>query len=163
MKRKVFFSFHYQRDCQRVSQIRNSQVIVSNSERFERTPFLDKADFEQVKRAKGIQKWIVENMHYTSVVVVCFGLETAQRPWVKYELEKAHQEGRGIVAINTSGMKTMQGETDPSGVNPLRTAYDSTKVPLINHEKYLTFHWLNDNGRVNLGVWIERAAKLVGR
>lgn len=163
MKRKVFFSFHYQRDCQRVSQIRNSQIIVSNTERFERTPFLDKAAFEQVKRTKGIQNWIDENMHNTSVVVVCFGYETARRPWVKYELEKAHREGRGIVAIDMSGMKTMQGDIDPAGVNPLKTAYDSMKSPLINYDKYLTFHWLRDDGRTNLGVWIERAAKLVNR
>ena len=163
MKRKVFFSFHYNRDSHRVSIIRNSQVIVSSPDKFERTPFLDKAAFEQVKRTKGIQKWIDENMHNTSVVVVCFGYETAQRPWVKYELEKAHREGRGIIALDTSGMKTMQGNIDPAGVNPLKTAYDSMRTPLFNYDRYLTFHWLNNDGRINLGAWIERAAQLAGR
>lgn len=162
MRRKVFFSFHYKRDSHRVSQIRNCQVV-SNAAKFERTPFLDKAEFEQVKKTKGIQKWIDENMTNTSVVVVCYGLETSTRPWVKYELQKAHRDGRGIVAINTSGMQTMQKEVDPSGKNPLVTTLDEKGVPLFLNEKYLSYHWLNDDGRTYIGDWIEKAAKLVGR
>ena len=163
MKRKVFFSFHYARDSHRVSQIRNCQIIESNSGKFERTPFLDRAAFEQIKRTKGVQKWIDENMLNTSVVVVCYGYETAQRPWVKYELEKAHREGRGILAINTNGMKTMQGFTDPSGTNPLIKTTDGFGKSLFLYDKYRTYLWINDNGRMNIGDWIESAAKLSGR
>ncbi|MCF0072222.1 TIR domain-containing protein [Dyadobacter sp. CY261] len=162
MIRKVFFSFHYKRDSHRVAQIRNSQVV-SNGDKFQRTPFLDKAEFEQVKRTQGIQKWIDENMKNTSVVVVCYGLETSIRPWVKYELEKAHREGRGIVAINTSGMQTLQNSIDASGINPLVTALDEKGLPLILNDKYLSYHWINETGRTYIGDWIEKAAKLAGR
>lgn len=62
---------------------------MSNLEKFKRTFFLDKAEFEQFKKTKGIQKWIGENMHDTSIVVVCFGYDTSLWPWMKYELEKA--------------------------------------------------------------------------
>jgi hypothetical protein len=46
MARKVFFSFHYSRDVWRVAKVRNSNVI-SN---YEKNPFYDKAEWEQIKR-----------------------------------------------------------------------------------------------------------------
>ncbi|RZK44697.1 MAG: TIR-like domain-containing protein [Hymenobacter sp.] len=162
MPRKVFFSFHYSRDNWRVPQIRNSQAVATH---FTRTPFLDKAEWESIKRSSfsAVKKWIDDNMHGTSVVVVCFGYETAQRPWVKYELEKAHLEGRGILAIDMSGMKDRLGNTDWSGINPLTTANDGQGYTLARYPQYRTYSWNNHDGRTNIGHWIEQAALLVGR
>ena len=44
MARRVFFSFHYDRDVRRVVQVRNSWVV--RGER-EAQPFYDKAEFEE--------------------------------------------------------------------------------------------------------------------
>src|SRR4051794_34497430 len=80
MPRKVFFSFHYERDVRRVVQVRNSWVVRAKGEA---QPFHDKAEFEEAKkRAGGIEKWIEEQMKGTSVTVVLFGAETYDRPWV---------------------------------------------------------------------------------
>jgi hypothetical protein len=162
MPRKVFFSFHYTRDNWRLPQIRNSQAVAVN---FNRTPFLDKAEWESLKRTSpsAVRKWIDDNMHGTSVVVVCFGYETAQRPWVKYELEKAHLEGRGILAIDMAGMKDRNGNADWPGTNPLRTAKDGQGYTLAVYSQYRTYSWINDDGRNNIGRWIEEAAQLVNR
>jgi hypothetical protein len=162
MPRKVFFSFHYARDSWRVAQIRNSQAITNQ---FARTPFLDKAAWESIKRSSfsAVRNWIDENMLGTSVVVVCFGYETAQRPWVKYELEKAHLEGRGILALDMSGMKNQNGSIDWGGINPLATANDGQGHTLAYYSRYRTYHWNNHDGRTNVGHWIEQAALLAGR
>jgi hypothetical protein len=166
MARKVFFSFHYTRDSHRVSQIRNSNVLVQN---YLESTFLDRAAWEQIKRTgpRAIQNWIDNNMHGTSVVVLCFGAETYQRPWVKYELEKAHNEGKGIVAIDMGGMKNLRSEVDRSGLNPLRFAKDAGGTELIYYDRYKTYSWLgplgNEQGRYLIDDWIELAAKLAGR
>jgi hypothetical protein len=162
MARKVFFSFHYTRDSHRVSQIRNCNAI---SQHFERSPFLDKAQWETIKDQgpAAVQKWINDNMNGTSVVVLCFGLETYKRPWVIYELEKAHREGRGIIALDMSGMNNLQTQSDGTGINPLNCAKDSLGKPLSSHSKYISYHWLRDNGRLNIDSWIEKAAQLTGR
>lgn len=166
MTRKVFFSFHYTRDSHRVSQIRNSNILVQN---YQKSTYLDRAAWEQIKRAgsRAIQNWIDNNMLGTSVLVLCFGAETYLRPWVKYELEKAHREGKGILAINMSRMKNMRSETDISGLNPLGYATDGKGNTLINYDKYKTYRWLdfwdNEYGRYHINDWIELAAKLADR
>ncbi|SFQ79905.1 TIR domain-containing protein [Hymenobacter arizonensis] len=162
MARKVFFSFHYSRDSHRVSQIRECNSV---SQHFTLTPFLTKSKWEEIKLEgrKAIENWIEENMRGTSVVVVCYGRETATRPWVRYELEKAHREGRGILAIDMSGMKNLQQAVDYIGINPLTTASDANKRPLSNFAQYRTYHWNHDDGRNNIDEWIEQAAQLVNR
>lgn len=162
MARKVFFSFHYKRDSQRVAQIRNCNSV---SQHFESSPFLDRAQWESIKRngKAAVKNWIDTNMYGTSVVVVCYGLETSTRPWVIYELEKAHREGRGIVAINMSRMLNLQREWDFSGQNPLQVAKDSLGNDLSSYSKYKTYHWLDNNGRENIDEWVEEAARLAGR
>lgn len=162
MARKVFFSFHYERDSQRVSQIRECNSV---SQHFTRSPFLSKSEWESIERIgpTAIKNWIDKNMDGTSVVILCFGLKTSTRPWVKYELEKAHREKRGIVAIDLSGMRTMQNEVDAAGVNPLKKAFDSAGTELFNYDTYKTYHWINDGGRINIDKWVEKAAQLIGR
>lgn len=162
MTRKVFFSFHFARDNWRVPKIRNSQVVAGT---FDRTPFLDKAQWESLKRTSpdAVKKWIDDNMFGTSVVVVCFGYETASRPWVRYELEKAHREGRGILAIDMCGITDRNNQVDPPGRNPLNAAYDAEGYYLSRYSQYRTYSWTNHDGYNNIGVWLEQAAQLVNR
>jgi hypothetical protein len=166
MARKVFFSFHYTRDSHRVAQIRNSNVLTQN---YLESTFLDRAAWESIKRngRQAIQNWIDTNMSGTSVVVLCFGLETYTRPWVKYELQKAHREGKGIVAIDMAGMKNLRQDKDGRGPNPLLHATDSAGTALYYYDMYKTYSWLdalgNEYGRYLIDDWIELAAKLAGR
>ena len=57
MARKVFFSFHYDRDVLRVSQVRNCNVVTSG---FTQDDFVDAADWETVKKGgdSAIKNWI---------------------------------------------------------------------------------------------------------
>lgn len=143
MAKRVFFSFHYDRDSWRVSIVRNSQVI----DNYDKTPFYDKAGWEQIKK-KGdaaIQNWIDEQMRGSSVTVVLVGYETASRRWVKYEIQQSQALGKGLIGIDISKINNQSGETDPTGPNPLPSG-----TPL-----YL---WNKEDGRKNLGKWIDEAA-----
>jgi hypothetical protein len=162
MARRVFFSFHYKRDSIRVSQIRECNTV---SDHFEETPFLTGSEWETIERQgdTAIQNWIDNQMKGCSVVVVLVGLETANRPWVKYEVAKAHRDGKGIVCINMAGMKNMQSQVDPAGPSPLTTVTDSNGRTLASLSKYKTYSWLGDSGRSNVDKWISEAAVNAGR
>jgi hypothetical protein len=47
-------------------------------------------DWEEVKRkgSASIEKWIDDQMHGKTCVVVLVGAETANRPWVIHEISK---------------------------------------------------------------------------
>jgi len=146
MARKVFFSFQYE-DVQRAMNVRNSNVIASDT----KAGFIDKADFEEVER-KGdaaIKKWITDQLYGTSVTVVLVGATTDKSKWVKYEIEQSVERGNGILTIDISKIADLKGNT---------TDCCSLRVPGTNH--YL---WNNQNGRENLGNWVEAAAKIAGK
>ncbi|WP_018259670.1 TIR domain-containing protein [Methylobacterium sp. WSM2598] len=162
MARRVFFSFHYDRDVRRIVQVRNSWVVRPGGEA---QPFYDKAEFEEAKRrAGGIANWIEEQLKGTSVTVVLFGAETYKRPWVLHEIKRSHELGKGLLAIDIHNVKDPQLGTDFQGENPL--GYVTVKqggrdVPLSSLHK--SYDWVRDNGYANMPVWIENAAKAAGR
>lgn len=156
--RRVFFSFHYQRDVRRIQQVRNSWVVRSNGEA---QPFYDAADFEDAKRrAGGIKQWIDDQLRGCSVTAVLYGRETFDREWVKYEIKRSHETKMGILAIAISGIKDPLNGTDLPGRNPLEHWREGT-TPFT--QKYRSYDWVRDDGYNNIGTWIERAAREAGR
>jgi len=113
MKRQVFYSFHYNNDVMRVSQIRNIGALEDNK------PVSDN-EWEEVKRKgdNNIKKWIDDNMKYRSCVIVMVGEETANRRWVKYEIEKAWNDGKGLLGIYIHNLKDPRTGKCSKGKNP---------------------------------------------
>ncbi|NIH11816.1 TIR domain-containing protein [Serratia symbiotica] len=85
----------------------------------------------------------------TSVTVVLIGATTNQSKWVKYEIEQSIKHGNGILTIDISKIADLKGNT---------TDCCSLRVPSAPH--YL---WNKENGRENLGKWVETAAKAAGK
>lgn len=161
MARRVFFSFHYARDVRRVVQVRNSWVVRPGDEA---PPFYDKAEFEQAKqRAGGIENWIETQLAGCSVTVVLFGAETYDRPWVRHEIKRSYELGKGILAIDIHNVKDPQFGADTQGRNPLNRwslPRNGREVPF--DQIYRTYDWVNDNGYQNMPSWIEAAARAAG-
>ncbi len=113
IKRQIFYSFHYDNDVFRVQQIRNMGALEDNKP-------VAANDWETVKRGgdKAIEKWIDDNMKYRSCVVVLIGEETAKRPWIKYEIKKAWQDGKGLLGIHINNLKDPKNGTCSKGTNP---------------------------------------------
>lgn len=147
MARKVFFSFKYKQDVSRAMVVRNSWVTQGR----QAAGFIDAADFEKLKK-KGdaaIQQWINNQLSGTSVTVVLVGEKTCSSRWVKYEIAKSIEIGNGLLGIDVSKVKDLQGNTsDRCG-----------KIP-NGYDFYL---WNNQEGYKNMGDWIEKAAKAAGR
>jgi hypothetical protein len=162
MSRRVFFSFHYERDVWRVGQIRNSWITQDR----EAAGFVDAAEWEEVKRdgESAIHRWIDDNLHGTSVTVVCIGAETAQRKYVQYEIQQSYSRGNGLLGLRIHNLKDRVGQTDVAGDNPFRRLTDDRSVwRLPLSESVPVYDWVNDNGYSNLGRWIEAAAANAGR
>ena len=112
-KRQIFYSFHFDNDVFRVQQIRNIGALEDN------TP-VSPNDWETVKRggSKAIEKWIDENMNYRSCVVVLIGEKTSTRDWVKYEIEKAWKDGKGLFGLYVHNLKDPRTGTCKKGQSP---------------------------------------------
>lgn len=113
MARRVFYSFYYKLDSQRVAQVRNIGSIEGNE------PATDN-DWETVKKGgdAAIKKWIADQMNYRTRTVVLIGSDTANRKWINYEIVKSWDEGMGVVGIRIHGLKNLNGETFSPGNNP---------------------------------------------
>ncbi len=163
MARKVFFSFHYKRDVRRVAQVRNSWVVRPDGDS---QPFLDKAEWETIKRSgdTAVKSWIEKQLTGTSVLVVLIGLETYDREWVRYEIKRAYELKKGILGIYIHNIKDPSVGTDTKGKNPLDYWGVGEGAQRVTFSKmYKTYDWVNDDGYNNLPKWIEEAAKAVGR
>jgi MTH538 TIR-like domain (DUF1863) len=148
MARHVFFSFHYQRDVWRITQIRNLGEIVGNGA----AGFHDRSLWEEAK-SKGdsvVKKLIDDALHGTSVTVVFIGSQTAGRKFINYEIEKSVARGNGLVGIQINGLKDKDGTTDPVGATPSLLIQNRTPI-----YKYVDSQQLKNR--------IEEAAKAVGK
>jgi hypothetical protein len=115
-RKPVFYSFHFDNDVMRVQQIRNIGVIEGNQS-------ASPNQWEQIKRRGkvAVQNWIDENMKYKRCVIVLVGSETASRPWVQYEIEKAWNDGKGLFGIHVHNLRCPRTGTCRKGVNPFET------------------------------------------
>lgn len=145
MARRVFFSFKYE-DVSRAMVVRNSWVTQGR----EAAGFIDAADYEKVKRQgdTAIKNWIDNQLKGTSVTVVLVGKDTCTSRWVKYEIEKSISNGNGLLGIDVSKIKDLQGKTSER----------CGQIPA----GYSFYLWNSENGYENMGEWIEKAAKEAG-
>ena len=163
MARRVFFSFHYDRDIRRVVQVRNSWVVRAQGET---QPFLDKADWESIKRAgkQAIEKWIEDQLDGTSVTAVLIGADTYNREWVRHEIKRSYELGKAMLGIYIHNIKDPQTGTDAKGQNPF-DYWSVTRAgqKTLFSQLYKTYDWVGNNGYDNFASWIEAAAKAAGR
>jgi len=161
MARRVFFSFHYERDIWRANQVRKSWVTKDREDE----GFFDASLWEEAKK-KGedaVKKMIRDGLKNTSVSVVLIGAETSKRPYVDYEITESFKKGNGLIGIYINNLEDSDKKTDSHGVNPLSQfsiTRDGKKMYLS--EIYHTYDWKNDDGYNNIAGWIEEAAKAAG-
>lgn len=113
MARRCFYSFHYDPDNARASQVRNIGVIEGNR------PASDN-DWESIKKGgdDAIKGWIASQMNGKTCCIVLVGAGTANRKWVNYEIVKAWDDGLGVVGIRIHGLKNLEGDVSTAGANP---------------------------------------------
>lgn len=161
MARKAFFSFEYKPDNWRASQVRNMGALEGNS------PVSDN-DWETITKGgdPAIKKWINDQMSDRSCVVVLVGSTTAGRKWIDYEIEKAWNDGKGLVGIHIHGLLNSEGNQSNKGSNPFANfTVGENKTPLSSIVKtydppYTTSKSVYDYIKGNIEVWVEEAVKI---
>ena len=156
-KRQIFYSFHYKKDFWRVQQIRNIGVIESNIP-------VSSNEWEEVKRKgkNNIEMWIDSAMRYRSCIVVLIGEETASREWVKYEIKRGWDLGKGVVGIYIHNLKNQEGKTSQKGKNPFEyfSFQDGRKLSdVVKCYNPNTYDAYNDI-RNNIQDWVEEAIRI---
>ena len=143
MARKVFFSFHYERDIWRTNVVRNSGVVEGSSA----AGFYDASLWEEAKKKgdEAVKKMIDKGLIGTSVTVVLIGAQTYKRKFVEYEINQSIARGNGLLGINISGIKDQKGDTDFQG--PAPTALIRADAPC--------YYWDRDK----FGDWVEKVYK----
>lgn len=142
MARRVFFSFHYQRDIWRVNQIRNAHVV----EGCAAAGFQDASLWEKAKREgdQAVCKLIDQGLEGTSVTAVLIGSETASRRYVDYEIRKSIERGNGLLGIRIHMIPDRLGRADWPGNVP--TALTQVGAPVYDWD------------RNRFGQWVEAVA-----
>ena len=123
MARRAFYSFHYNPDNWRASQVRNMGVVEGNR------PASDN-DWEEVKKGgdAAIKRWISGQMSGKSVAIVLIGSKTAGRKWIKYEIEKAWKDSKGLLGVYVHKLKDKDGEQSSKGRNPFGVTVDGKQL-----------------------------------
>jgi len=160
MAREVYFAFHYQQDIWRVNVIRNSDITQEDRKA---AGFYDGSLWEEAKKEgdEGIKRMINNGLRGTTVTVFLLGEHTANRPWVKYELERSWSRGNGLVSIFIHNIKNSQGYTSNKGSNILDNynyTYNGMKYNLSTSFK--TYDWVYGDGYENFGDWVEEAVRI---
>jgi len=147
MARRVFFSFHYERDIWRATNVRNSHVVDGTAP----AGFQDASLWEEAKKKgdEAIKRLINAGLNNTTVTVVLIGAETAARKWVDYEIQRSIERGNGLLGIYVDQIKDQSGAISTRGTIPKRLLDAGAPVYVWDREKF--------------GVWVEAAAKKAGR
>lgn len=152
----VFYSFHFSNDVMRVQQIRNIGAIEGNAA-------VNANEWEQIKRSGklAVQNWIDQNMKYKRCVIVLVGSETASRAWVKYEIERAWEQGKAIIGIHIHNIRCARNGVCRKGANPFDAfTFDdgrklSSVVPCYDPDPSRAYGDIAEN----ISGWINHAIK----
>jgi len=134
MARRVFFSFHYDNDVWRANQVRDSNVVAG----MDVAGFFGESEYKEArKRKEATKQMILRHLDGTSVTVVLIGTQTANRPWVKFEIEQSIAQKNGLLGIRIHHLKNQQGQPGFAGPTP--------KVP--RSVKFPVYAWDGDLDR----------------
>ncbi len=156
--RNVFFSFHFQNDFWRTQQVRQMGNLLGQ-------PLCRPNEWEEVKR-KGdasIERWIDESLERKTCVIVLVGSETSERKWVRREIEKGWNAGKGVLGIRIHQLLDQNSTASAAGANPFESfTFGAQKrnlasiVPLVSppgQDSKQVYGSIRDG----IEDWIERA------
>ena len=159
MARRAFYSFYYKEDNWRASQVRNMGIIEGNR------PVSDN-EWEEIKKGgdEAIKRWINEQMKGKSVVIVLIGSKTAGRKWIKYEIQRGWELGKGLLGIYIHNLKDKDGNQSSKGRNPFDdftlNGVKLSRIVKAYDPPYTTSSYVYNYIKENLADWVEKAIEI---
>lgn len=149
MARHTFFSFHYNNDVLRAHVLRNAWVTQDRAD----AGFFDKSAFEKAKNENpdSLKRFLTSKLQGTSVTCVCVGAHTFARPWVRYEIVRSVQLGKGLLGVRLDRVRcaqdVKQGLTgyEKSGENPFDHLCLSRKDRRVYWHEWKDGKWISYN------------------
>jgi hypothetical protein len=97
-----------------------------------------------------------------TVVVVLIGTQTYQRRYVKYEIEKSWDDGKGVVGVHIHNLKNLSGQQASKGSNPFSNfTVDGTRnmssIVKAYDLPFVTSTFVYEHINDNLSDWVEEA------
>ena len=152
--RMVFYSFHFDDDGMRAQQIINIGIIDGNN------PVAAHDWDEIIKKGDiAVKKWINDKINCCSCLIVLVGEQTSKRPFIKYEIEQAWNNGKGLLGIYIHDVVCPKNGKSSKGDNPFDLckftdgSLLSTRVMCYNPNPYDACKDISDH----LLHWIEQA------
>ncbi len=162
MERRVFFTFNYDRDLRRAEIVRDSWVGPDK----QAIGFWDPSVWAEAHRRGEdiVKKMILRELTSTSVTVVLIGTETAKNPWVNLAIVQSYKQSHGLMAVHINKIADVKGEVETRGGNPFDYIYINNADGSISHfsKMYLTYDYMDQNGYLDMGKWIEFNARRAG-
>ncbi len=127
---------------------------------------LSSNDWEEVKKGgdKAIKEWINGQMNNKSCAVVLIGYGTAGRKWINYEIEKAWNDGKGVVGVHIHNLKDLSANQSPKGANPFASVVVSaggmSSLVKAYDPPYSTSNYVYDHIETHLPDWVEEAIEI---
>ena len=128
--KRVYYSFHYEKDYWRLQQIRKNPAVQGQS--IYAADEWENLKWEGDYRVKTIIDKAMQNRH---CVVVLIGTETFDSRWVQYEIEKAWSERKGLFGIYIHNLKDGNGNRSEMGRNPFEIFSVNNTSSLANYIK----------------------------
>lgn len=142
---RVYFSFDYERDLERVKKVyRLPNVVAGAAAGFHSTQVWQTAARRGENAVHGLVRDALNN---TSVTVVCLGHMSAYGKYLTYEIESSLDRGNGLVGIQINHLTDRNGIVDPEGYLP----------PVIKIAGYKVYKYTNPR---DLATWIREAEEL---
>ncbi len=162
MARRVFFTFNYDRDLRRAEIVRDSWVGPDK----QAIGFWDTSVWAEAHRRGEdiVKKMILQELTNTSVTVVLIGTETAKNPWVNLAIVQSYKQSHGLMAVHINKISDVKGEIETRGGNPFDYIYVNNADGSVSHfsQMYLTYDYMDQNGYLDMGKWIEFNARRAG-
>jgi hypothetical protein len=159
LAQSAFYSYHHDLDASRASQIRNMGLIEGNQ------PATDD-EWEALKRAGdlAIRKWIADQMEEKSVTIILIGNNTSERIWIRYEIDKAWQEGKGVLGLHINHLEDSKGNLSKKGPSPFAGFYINglrlNDIVKTYEPPFTSSTSCYDYIKENLVDWIETAVSI---
>jgi hypothetical protein len=123
-------------------------------------------DWEAIKGRgeKAIQEWIDGQLKGRSCTIVLIGAATAGRKWIKYEIEKSWNDGKGVLGIYIHNLEDREEKQSSKGGNPFADFSVSGKllstIVKAYDPPYSTSANVYSHIKSNLEKWVEEAVSI---
>ena len=125
-------------------------------------------DWETITRGgdNAIQNWIDGQLQGKSCTIVLIGANAAGRKWIKYEIEKSWNDGKGVLGIYIHNLKDNEERQSAKGNNPFddfTMKRDGAKLSSIVKAYDPPYSISTDVYayiKRNLAVWVEEAISI---